>query len=82
MKRLGAVEQELQRKSGLLSVALSAVEEIGKSLGKFGESTKPLFDRVSELAGAIEAASDETKQIEKSPDPKQLPKPEGQEKLD
>jgi hypothetical protein len=76
MKKLGSLEQELQRKSGLLAVALSSLEEVGNSLGRFGESSKPFFDRVNDLRKTIETASNEVKQIEKSADPKQLPKPE------
>jgi hypothetical protein len=79
LDRISAIEIESYKDQGKLDVFLGGVVDVGEALGKFGESAKPLFDRMAEVVGIARSSSKEYEQLPPPETQKQLPPPKKDE---
>jgi hypothetical protein len=75
LKRISAIEQEIQKEKGLLDVILGGVSDVGETAGKFGKDVKPLVERMQEIEQITRGGSPDYAQLAKPEELKKLPAP-------
>jgi len=75
LKRLGAMEIQINSEKGTLDTILGGINDVGECAGKFGDDTKPLFDRFRELFRISRKSSEQYSQLPPPDEVKQLPPP-------
>ncbi len=75
LRRIAAMELEINKEKGQLDTILSATSDIGEALGEFGSKVKPLVDRIRELTAIARKSGDEVAQIPGPQELKKLPAP-------
>ena len=59
LKRISAMEIEINKSNGLLDTILAASSDIGEAVGKFGGDIKPMTDRIREITSIAKKSSQE-----------------------
>lgn len=65
LKRISAIEEEVQKEKGMFDVILGGINDIGETAGKFGDDVKPLVERMAEIEQITRGKSPDYAQLEK-----------------
>lgn len=75
VKRLERMQSELHKKFSDMDVFYGGFVDAGVALGKFGEVSKPFFDRMKDIRDIVWSAQRKAEGLENNSEPPQLPSP-------
>ena len=75
LDRISQVEAEIYRKDGKIDAILGGIVDFGDALGKFGNSVKPLVDRMAEVRKIVQSKTAAYKELPAPEETKKLPPP-------
>ncbi len=79
LDKVNAFQKEFDKDIGSYYKSLGMLEDLGDSLGSFGKKAKPFGDLIKDVTSAFKFAKKQNEQIEKDPDPLQIPDMSGED---
>ena len=76
LRRLSAIELEINKEKGLFDVLLAGTSDAGETLGKFGNDVKPIVDRFKEIVSIGRRTAGEYEELPAPDEIKKLPAPD------